>query len=549
MKRIIPIILMLALLLVHSCVRDRSNTYERVINELQVQHPLFGTGITLMQSDPLLVEPEIISNLGLTDESNYSFEWMAIIYTFSPTSNLFIPLSTERDLNISTIGAVLPANTFYTIRYRVIDNTTGVFSQVTFSLRVNEAFSSGWLVMNEIGEEGDMVRMRLDMLEIRPGVPLIYQYDVLLAAGSQLPMEARGRPIGIRRFSDQFFSPNNEALYILTETGSNRISPITFREVVHVDGIEVHVDVPIFSWRERWSIRNHFLLPELTPEDLVIENIGTHLGGVFIAAQGNIYYMQPQFQIFFGDPVNRLVGGGPTFTASHHIAGDGIVFDLDSRSFRQVMMHSSLVQPIDESAGNIARFISYQNMTNYELIAMFDNTMRPSGAEGVVYIIMRNNLTGRYWLMQSSIREMRQDIWEELGNRRDLNIGDGIVSQNLISQAAQQERPLFLGGGFFRNIFYFAVGGTIYAYDIAWGTTVPVVERPGKTVTFMSFVGGGTLAGGRPGARDMLVGFWDGTQGTLEQFEVQNREFIPMRTDVLGSPETNFGKIIDVLRR
>ncbi|MCL2416451.1 MAG: hypothetical protein FWD02_00760 [Bacteroidales bacterium] len=562
MKKIAIFSTLTILILLSGCVVDRSNRYELEINELELRHPMFGTGFVLMQDNPLVVIPEIVSNLGYTDESNYTFEWMAIVHTFSPTPEMFIPIGTERNLHISEIGSVLTAGQEYVVRLRVTDITTGVFAQASFLLRVNEVFSSGWLVMNEIDDQGDGVRMRLDMLELRARPylrdTLLFHKDVLQAAGSQLPMEARGRPIGMRVFTDQLLSPNRVAFYILTETGSNRLSHATFMETMIVDGEITEMAIPVFSWRQGWSLRNHFMLPGQVPDGLFAEAMHTSLGiGTVVAAQGNLYRMHATINVLFGDPINRLVGGQPTFTASNHIAGTGIVFDLDSRSFRQVTAHNQLVRPIDEGTATpsiIARFISYENMANYDLVTMFDNAIRPGGAPGAVYIIMRNRTNGQYWLMQSDMATMRQDIWEELGNRQGSGIGDGASTQTRISQAAQQDRPLFLGGGFFRDIFYYAVGGTIYAYDIALGESIPMVERPGKTVTFMSFLPPGdasshSLAGERPAARDMLVGFWDGTQGTLEQFEVQNREFIPQRTDFHGSPETNFGKIIDVLRR
>jgi len=508
-----------------------------------------------MQEDSLVVTPEIISNLDITDESHYRFEWMAIVYTTSHTPEMFIPISTERNLRISSIGSVLPAGRIYVIRLRVIDNNTGgVFAQARFRIRVVESFSRGWLVMNEIDDAGDGVRMRLDMLELRSD-SLLYHHDVLHAAGSQLPMNQRGRPIGIRMFDDQLLSPNRMALYILTETGSNRLSHATFMETVLEDGEFIQVPVPVLSWRPTWSLRHHFRLPGQVPDTLFAETIHTHGLNTVVAAQGNLYRMNPAIGVLFGDPINRLTGGGETFRASHHVAGNSIVFDMDSRSFRQVMGQNQLVRPIDEGTAQpsiIATRIPYQNMTNFELVTMFDNAIRPTGSDGFVYIIMRNEQTGKYWLMQSFMNTMRQDVWEELGT----NIEDGALTQTRIHEAAQQERPLFLGGGRYENTFYYAVGGGIYAYDIASGTSVRAAYFPGKTVTFMRFLAGGSgsisLAGvNRDMARDMLVGIWDPVEGrgTLKQFEVRARGvFTELDTDFFGSPETNFGKIIDVHR-
>jgi len=331
-------------------------------------------------------------------------------------------------------------------------------------------------------------------------------------------------------------------------------------ETVVGDGELVEVPVPILSWRETWRLRHHFRLPGQVPDTLFAEAMHTAGTNTVVAAQGNLYRMNPAMNILFGDPINRLTGGGPTFRASHHIAGNSIVFDMDSRSFRQVMGQNQLVQPINEGTATpsiIARRISYQNMTNFDLVAMFDNATRPTGSPGFVYIIMKNEQTGKYWLMQSDMGSMRQDVWEELGTRYGSGAGDGTFTQTRIHEAAQQERPLFLGGGRYPNTFYYAVGGGIYAYDIASGTSIRAVYFPGKTVTFMRFLAGGdgsiSLAGvNRDMARDMLVGLWDPVEGrgTLRQFEVRAEgAFTELDTDFFGSPETNFGKIIDVFHR
>jgi len=563
MKKLTIILLPITLLLIllSGCVKDRSNKTERPINEVELNHWRFGGNHVMMQSDSLTVNPGMISSMGLDANGPYRFEWVAITQIFSAATgaNIIIPLSNDFDLRLwpVTEGGLLMANTTYSIRLRVTDTNTGVFSQASFGLRIDEAFSRGWLVMNEV-DEGSGVRMRLDMLELRPGQPLLYHRDILLQAQSQLPMEAKGRPIGIRLFEDRLFSPSGMALYILTETGSNRLAPITFREsVVGTDGSTSENSVPIFSWRERWSFRNHFLFPTNAPADLTIREVYNWGVATLVAASDdNLYYMAPVYNMYFGEPINRLVGGGPTFRASHHIAGNGIVFDLDSSSFRQARTHNPLVQPIpvgDANPSTIARFISYERMTGFELVAMFDSRIRPVGMNGTVYIIMRHTSTGRYWIMQSNMGDMRQDIWEELGTRRNSTVGDGAVTQALIHQAAQQDRPLFVGGGFFRDIFYYAVGGKIYAYDIAIAESILVADFPGETVTFMRFQHINTLAGTRENTRDILVGIWDGTRGRLEQFEVQNKNFIPVNIDYftypLPFPQTEFGKIIDVLRR
>jgi hypothetical protein len=552
MKRIILATLMFAtLLLLQSCVKDRSNLTEHTINELEIflGQYYFEKG----QGERFNIEPIIRSNIGVTDEGRYRFEWTAIVYTYSSVSQMFIPLATTR--NLESVVRLAP-NMRYHVRYRVFDTVTGVFAQTHFDLFVTDAFTFGWLIMNEIDEtvnteEGPVnVRMRLDMLPLRMG-QLSYVEDVLAVANSELPMAARGRPIGMLRFSDNVFSPNNTAFYILTETGSNRLANTSFFET-NAQGELAEVNT--FAWRPNWNIRNHFLIPERVPEGFIADVIRSADATTLIASQGNLYYMESFTPAFFGDPVNRTVPGGPTFRASSKFAGTGgfragwIVYDENSQSFRQIRRGTRNAGVINETP-TIARFTSYENMTDFELVTILGNDVRPMGIDIFIYIIKRQISTGRYWIMQSMHEDMRQEVWEEMGNRRGSGVGDGAVTQNLIHQAATQERPLFVAGGFHTGNIYFAVGGRVYVYNMSEGVSREVLHRPGREITYMQIQGPTTLAGPRRHAEDILVASFDGTNGHLEQFFVEQREpFIPV--PIPGYPtNTNFGRIIDVLRR
>ncbi len=210
------------LFLAQGCVKDKG-TYPDAGYDINRVKTTLPDGVNYMYyvGDMLSVIPENVSSKNNNDTANYSYEWFAVSQATEISDEAkHITLSRSRDLNYRID---LPFGG-YTIFYRVTDKATNVYAESRFGIVVSEAFMTGWLVMCEV--DG---KMRLDMIDRRPEGN-VYVQDALAAAGSTLPMEDRGKPIGFGYATGDTESPNSVALYLLTETGSNRINGLSFTD-------------------------------------------------------------------------------------------------------------------------------------------------------------------------------------------------------------------------------------------------------------------------------------------------------------------------------
>ena len=564
MKTIISTTLTLfAILLVsQSCIKDRGNKTERDIPLLEIK--LWdGSDISLevKAGDSLRVTPVITSTFGEFDERRHRFEWMAIVDAgpSGVTRPMYIPVGFSRNLDFRVN---LDANRSYVIRYRVFDLETGVFAQASFRIFVAERFSRGWLIMNEVGNPGDQIRMRLDMLELE-GDKFSYIEDVLAAAGSELPLTSRGKPIGMVRFIDNLGqSPNNVAYYLLSQgpTGSQRINLATFRQIIGTDTTMVGP----FAWRERWSIVNHFVASSFTHPDFYAVNMknassSTLIAGRDVDGRMNLYHMNTAVNMFWALPSNTLTSGGVRFEPSTKFAGDGmtgsgwIVFDQTARDFYRIGWTSSHATRINESGGIGNAEFYRRNKLDYELVEILYNTNTPIGVTKFIYAIMRKVSTNEYWVLRARHGDMSQERWQ----RVDAN------TRQLMGQAAAQERPVFEVGGPHSTNIYYAVGDKVYSYSVTENISRQVLDGEGREITFLRFTGLTTVQDVTNFTEDILVGLFDPRtqRGQLEQYFVPQREpFEDGKGNVNqprenrawgqhtnhGQPFVRFGRIIDV---
>jgi hypothetical protein len=574
MKKIIFQTLLLALLVLQGCIKDRSvvppfedGLGSGGINTLLIQFEEDADRIIeVFQGNILTVVPIITSAPGYPEfnAGEHRFEWVVTNRSGTPRPQ---PIDTlNRNLDLQMI--LRPGD--YNLRYRVFNRQTNVFAERQILLRVKTRTSNGWLIMSEVDEEGVIpagfdhnsnplpelrgnVKMRLSMISTTGfGSGLTFDedfiQDVFFVTQSRLPLEARGKPIGMVDFTDNMFnSPNNLAFYILTETGSNRIATQDFDRTITEDGERITIPQMAFSWIPEWNIRNHFMNPRAVPLDFRafgIWNASSRSAAMIHGNDGNLYTFNPSMTIYFSNPANANIPGGTPFKVHPKmVTGSGaswIVFDETSRSFRRISGTSAVRIPTETI--NILENFNYENVTNYDFIDIL------SGIDNYIILRYRNESSehfGKYRVLQTASDNMSQ--------KRFRTVDD--ATQLLFEQAFAQERPVFEVGGKHDMNIYFAVGGTVYSYSTAENRTIQVLDKPGSEITYLKFNNATQTGGLAVAGEDIMVGSFDGQYGMIEQFFVGEH----MQSAAWGeskrtfgihtTPSINVGKIVEVRTR
>ncbi|MGN0280804.1 MAG: PKD-like family lipoprotein [Prevotella sp.] len=135
--------LSLLTLLVASCVNDDSNEGLLALNEANISG-IEDTYDNVYVDDRLVITPKVSSALG--DEAAYSYFWIAYdknTYYEADT------LSHSKDLDI--VVSLTPGE--HTLKFKVVDNKTGIFYEKVATVNVMNEFTNGLLVLADKGGE------------------------------------------------------------------------------------------------------------------------------------------------------------------------------------------------------------------------------------------------------------------------------------------------------------------------------------------------------------------------------------------------------------
>ena len=484
-------VILVALILQSGCYADKGDYDYRDINELTIILPESREVFT---GRPLRIVPEIIPSINITENlnwDNYYYEWIAVR---NNNSNIAVFLGSERDLDIIVPTGMEEGD--YVVFYTVGDKRTGIETTERFFLRVSGGLTVGWLILNDINGSS-----RLDMLPLNSG-QFNFVNDVLGSVDDSLRLPAermQSRPLGLARFICNL-SPDRLAFYILTETHSSRIR------------------LRNFVWRDNYDISFNFVPPFLAPPNFAASTLRTDSDVTFIMtgkdANGRhnaYYYNRILGTMFWSHPINTLDLGGTFFNVSpKHTAQ--LIFDTDSRSIYQFRQNASQTgvgsAVIDEGAAGRNIIRSYRNM-GMDLVEMLANHIRPTGLDLFYTFILRNPTNGEYWFLRAN-SGLSQTHWERLSTTID-----GSAETIDWSQV-----KLFATGGEFTESLYFVLGGKVYAYNLSDRRSFLMLDKgPGYEITYLNFFSAPGM--GRQGSdRDIFIASFDGTQGTLERYEI-----------------------------
>ena len=492
-KTFLWILVTVALLLQQGCVKDQGTD----LNDLRDINEITISGITaffdVYQYDQLTIVPTLFSTLS-KDETHYIYEWTA--FRFEPPVGSPIEFFFANTRNLEDFKVDLPVDD-YLVRYRVTDTMTGMFFDERFRLSVKTFLTEGFLIMNDVGG-----KMRLDMLSVFNNEFTFFP-DILGHINSELP-EQDG-PIKILRFRDLGFSPGDYALYLLTQSGTNRIHDETFR------------------WQSNYNVRNHFLPPTQCPPNFVAENMQRSFTNVVlhgqVNGQGTLFNRFPATGIWWNVPVNTLDGINFFNASSNFVNLDGangwLVFDKNDKSFFQLRTEGARCQRIIPDGMRLP----WRN-TGMDFIY---------GAKipltNFAYLILKNT-AGNYFFLQVNNNFIQTDY-------KQMNAPD-----------IEQAEFFAVDGNRHQNIYY-AVGGKVYLWNISENTSYVALDLGDEKITFLDFVEQAMDTGGSNLSTQIFVGSYNETTkiGTLRSYYTQDRPNLFEKVEEW----TGFGKIVSVI--
>lgn len=467
-----------------SCYKDKGTYDYHVINHWTVENFDSTKGYTALLGDTLKINPVLKwSHDPNPSDANYDYAWS---FRYRPTANgPFVDTVVCTTKDLSTVIKLLPGN--YPLAYRVTDKATGVTFQTRTNVLVSTKVYEGYMVLNEVNGQS-----RLDMLSYSKATGLFTQYtDVLKEMNSNLPQQ--GKPIQVlcMNYVGTNITPQNYGIFLLTESGTNRINQETF------------------AYDPKMNIRYLMLgniAPDFKAEMLTGENPTPTNVMFYMYAKNNMYaYSTGAGYAFRNDVINVYSATGTPFKVSPYVVTDGtlgVMYNMDKRCF---------VQAAAGGSSFVTDVIPSRNFpTGLDLVWMersYNSTSRS------VYAILKDPVTAKYYLLRFPIAGA-QTYFKEITATDFAQATNYAVSPDV-------------------NYLFYSVGGKVYEYDFNLGTpsTTLMIDKGNSIISYMGFphfYNSFVLANAttyKLWATHLTVGTYDpagtpGANGTLECYSV-----------------------------
>jgi hypothetical protein len=551
-KTILPIITLT--LLMQSCIKDigthpgdYANINDVTVSGLQ-QYTSSEPFNVLNIDQGITIEPGIVFTQGRT---NLKFEWLRY-------DSLTVFATGERLRN-----HLLPDGWNGNIRiiFRITDTVTGVKYNTDFYINVVDPVRNGFWVLQRNAEG----YTRLDMLSwvsgtgngynringVNQGIPL---RDVLSDTSrwqrespTPFPKEYGRGPRRVVTFLDPVMSIRlgGRAMYLLTDHEN------TYR-----------IDPRNFQWSEENNVTNTFLTQSFIPDGFRVNNIvGESANNIAIMnAGGNIFSYTDGDVVKYFSVKNNTLNGTTFFPASPQMSINGrnyLIFDTASKSFYSLnTTNSDRCQIIDTAPGIKEKFVSYRNMgqlttPNVPIRRLvFSGTCMAivgTGGEGARYSFnILEDINGDFWLLRvwmtsfADSRNFEQETWQKT---------------DLKQRGFTADSPIAIGGEWAQRQFYYAVGGTIYQYNIPGRTSTAMnVSALSGEVTYLGFTSSGRHGEDlRDQQRFIVVGSYNGVTGTKTHYTIPQGTgtWTPYQDRITGQLHmwTGFDRIVNVINR
>ncbi|MBV7533257.1 PKD-like family lipoprotein [Chitinophaga sp. sic0106] len=402
-----------------SCYKDKGNYDYQQINETSINN--IDSAYTVFIGDSLHIHPQLsFSKDPAGTDSAYEYEWWGIS---SASRFQQVSLGVSRNLDIK-FG--LPSG-IYDVYYRVTSKSTGIQAQQKFRITAQTIISEGYLLLCD-----NNGKSRLDMLSYSQN-DFRYLPNVLNTVESKLPEQ--GKPINIYCYP---YQPTVYGIYLMTETGTNRIDPESF------------------DYNATYNISYEFL--SKLPANFAPQNISSGGNWAWLYENGNIYNYFRAANIYYGLPLNIYQGEVNTFRTSPFIAAtsiNAILYDEDHKRFVKSNIQQSYCTQLP--TGTMFNFTTGKDL-------LYMNYNRYTG--GVICAVLEDKPSGKRYIGRFTMAGV-QNYYAE-------------ITATDIMQAENFAFSPDLG------FMYYNVGSKVYQYNLSTKISHLVLDK-GQPITVLKF--------------------------------------------------------------
>lgn len=479
-----------------SCYKDKGNYKYHPINDIAIA---MTDSLVIYFGDTLKITPVINQAQADTNERRLKYQWSVSVpgggVNATPGStedSSIVVLSTSRNLNmVVTLSAQSAA---YALHYSVTDTATNVTYRSSIKLLVTTRYSIGWMLLEQGGANADIsfINTSVDSAfhnvysAANPANPLppstnqIYAFNIPSSKSNQ---SSGGAPF-----------PAQVLATVLYANGGYVINSANF--VVEAGYPSLFTSAPS-------TVQPQYMRMDNSPDIFVInagqlyrrfQNKGSFLfSSAFTTYDSTSYYLAPY---------------------SANIAGQTCYYDTLNHRFLQEDYGTTLLDSIT---------------------SVLPPWLSPPPA------FMPGNVTGKIVLgMGISTSQTQYALMKDAGDDSCFLYSfvaygyPSVLNPNSLSyaQEVQTGSPVYLFTTS-RNQLYYALGNTVYMYDLSANAVSPVYNFPsGENITTMQL----------PDDNDLVVATYNGGVGTVYFFTIDPSGSVL----TTASSYTGFGKVVNM---
>ena len=435
MKKIYFVLGVLSLFL-SGCFKDEGNYVYHDINEVEISGLPEEREIYYRNVDTLKASPVVAGNLDAGDQSRYYYEWKAVARGQAGSSGTSsYVLGNEKELNYFV---VLP-DSEYDIYCNVKDTLTRVTWKNSFPIKVTTELNTGWLVLSDVDN-----RCKVDLISLSAKESMVVRdvYRDLPELYGPKALQSVFNMNGLQFGTEPRF-------YLLSESGSYKL------------------DVVKYEWDEA----NHILYEMMEyPENFKPGVRAAGYGWELIVAKNTVYGVSKPFGMAgpFGLPCNHLTDSEETFEVAEAVGyypyyyvynGARILYDITNKRFVKLAANMLSCEEI------VAASPHFPWTTGKDFVYM---TSTPYDGSSTYTILEDSDTHRRYLYMMKIASGITQRKFLPLDDATDIDKAEHFA----VYPSA--------------NWLFYAVGNTVYQYDMNGNVTNPIVLE-NEEITLLKF--------------------------------------------------------------
>jgi hypothetical protein len=508
-KSIFSAVLLMAVLCLGSCYKDKSNNGLTEINQIGISDTRASSVITVFQGDVLTLKPTLAQSL-----QGKSLEYSWVQYSSNGNISLAAPrsiIANDYELKLPIAASQYILGEPYVLRFQVKDKDSGVSYYLNYNILIGNKYGNGWLVLEDKAGKGDLSFIFPDST---------IEHNIYTSRNASAPITGP-KKLELTPFDiNDAISDAGRRLYILADNGSQEYNYLTMAKKFDYS----------FEFYQAPAIIKPQLMTWLSGAvgvgnsrsgnlGIVINNNRAHSnlvggfpgvkkwGDIALTPAGNQNYSLAPF-----------AAGGPNVAA--------IIYDNTSKRFYNIVAFSAT-----PAAGSLTPFANTASSSAFDLNNVGLTEIFQDSADVVhnYNAVMKSDDNQAYLL-------------------RFKTINTSTATPNLSVSKVAMNAPGILtytaaAGSTNTGHIYYSNSNVISRYEISSNSIVESYSFPAsEQITAMKFAKFNLNDKATVKLARLVVATWNGTEGKLYYFALS-------QTGALGAYTkqfTGFGKIVDM---